>query len=87
MSQQSGGLDAAGAVAWISIALWLKTLASSVLLCVENAEEPLRSSAAQVRVSMIVTSARVGMTHTIFINYVESCMCIAPPCMPCSIVR
>ena len=29
--------------------MWLETLADSVLLCIENAEEPLRAGVAQVR--------------------------------------
>ena len=33
---------------WNQIASWLKTLPGSVLLCFENAEEPLTTSLAQV---------------------------------------
>jgi len=34
---------------WFTIASWLGTLPGPVLLCFENAEEPLRAPTAQVR--------------------------------------
>ena len=44
------GVDAAGGgTDWDAIAPWLRTLGGAVLLCFENAEEPLRASIAQVR--------------------------------------
>ena len=46
---QQGGSAPAVEMNWIKIASWLKTLSGSVLFCVENAEEPLRASVAQVR--------------------------------------
>ena len=38
----------AGETDWNQIASWLMTLPGSVLLCFENAEEPLSTSLAQV---------------------------------------
>ena len=46
--REQGGANAAGATDWITIAGWLGTLPGSVLLCLENAEEPLRATSAQV---------------------------------------
>ena len=48
-SFKQGGSFEAGETDWSQIAAWLRALGDSVLLCFENAEEPLRtSSVAQV---------------------------------------
>ena len=39
---------ASGNADWTTIASWLRKLGSSVLLCIDNAEEPLLASIAQV---------------------------------------
>ena len=54
-AREQGGGAAAGAEDWHKIATWLKVLPGTVLICVENAEEALRGSTAQVclRVSQL----------------------------------
>ena len=49
---EQGGDNANGGRNWDDTTLWLNQMTSAVLICVENAEVAMRSSAAEVRVQL-----------------------------------
>ena len=53
---EQGGCADASVTDWSIVRTWLGTFAGSVLLCIENAEEPLRATIAQVNQSISPSS-------------------------------
>lgn len=59
-------------LAWENIATWLKAVAGSVLICVEDAEQPLRGDVAQAGICSCSPSA-ICELHA-FASCTEGCV-------------